>query len=83
MYFVTIKRAGYALFCMTPSERAAIGVTDTQDRVHVLERAGTEWHVRGDWPVTERSHTEVLSRLADVDEPATAEAFVRLALGRA
>ena len=38
MYFVTTKRPGYALFCMTPSERAAIAVTDDQRRVHLLER---------------------------------------------
>ena len=75
MYFVTSKRAGYALFCMTPSERAAIGVTEDQRRVHVLGRAGTEWQVRQDWPVEEHSHTDLMTRLAQVDE------LVRLALG--
>ncbi len=80
MYFVTTKRAGYALFCMTPSERAAIGVTEDQKRVHVVERLGTEWQVRYDWPVEEHSHTELMSRLAAVDEPQSVEDLVRLAL---
>src|SRR5204863_1833858 len=43
VYFVTSKRAGYALFSMTANERAAIGLTDDQKRVHVLERVGAEW----------------------------------------
>lgn len=81
MYFVTSKRAGYALFAMTPSERAAIGVTDDQKRVHVLERVGDDWRVCQDWPVTEHSHTDLMSRLALVDEPATVGELVRLATG--
>ena len=36
MYFVTMKQPGYALFATTPSERAAIGLTDDQQHVHVL-----------------------------------------------
>ena len=81
MYFVTSKRAGYALFAMTPSERAAIAVTDDQTRVHVLERVGSEWQVHDDWSVTEHSHTELMTRLALVDEPATIAELVRLAIG--
>jgi len=81
MFFVTTKRAGYALFCLTPSERAAIGVTDDQRRVHVLERTGAEWVVRHDWAVEEHSHTELMTRLADRKEPATIDELVRLALG--
>jgi hypothetical protein len=81
VYFVTTKRAGYALFCMTPSERAAIGVTDDQQRVHLLERAGDTWRVRHEWPMTERSHTEIMVRLGTVEEPATVDAFVGLVLG--
>jgi hypothetical protein len=83
MYFVTTKRPGYALFSMTPSERAAVGVTDDQRRVHLLERAGGEWRVRHEWPVEERSHTEIMTRLACVDEPATVDELLRLALGPA
>jgi hypothetical protein len=81
MYFVTTKRAGYALFCTTPSERAAIGVTVDQKRVHLLARSGEEWRVYRDWPVEEHSHTEIMTRLAVRDEPATVEELERLALG--
>ena len=81
MYFVTTKRAGYALFCMTPSERAAVAVTDDQKRVHVLERDGTTWRVRHDWPVEEHPHTELMTRLATHAEPTTVDELVHLALG--
>ncbi len=81
VYFVTSKRAGYALFALTLSERAAIGVTDDQKRVHVLERAGAEWRIYRDWPVEEHSHTELMTRLALLDEPATVAELVRLATG--
>ena len=81
MYFVTSKRPGYALFSLTPSERAAIGVTDDQKRVHLLERVGSEWRVYRDWPVEEHSHTELMTRLALVDEPATIEEIARLGAG--
>ena len=79
MYFVTSKRAGYALFALTPSERTAIGVTDDQKRVHVLEHVGGEWRVYRDWPVEEHSHTELMTRLARLEEPASAADLVRLA----
>jgi hypothetical protein len=80
VYFVTSKRAGYALFSMTPSERAAIGVTEDQKRVHLLERTAAGWTVRHDWPVEEHSHTELMTRLGRVEEPATVAELVRLAL---
>ena len=83
MYFVTTKRPGYALFCMTPSERAAIAVTDDQTRVHVLERSGPEWRVAQDWSVAERSHTDIMTRLGDVAEPATAAELIKLILAGA
>ena len=83
MYFVTTKRPGYALFCMTPSERAAIAVTDDQTRVHVLERSGAEWRVAQDWPVAERSHTDIMTRLGNVAEPATAAELIKLILAGA
>ncbi|HZP43468.1 MAG TPA: hypothetical protein VFD84_18415 [Candidatus Binatia bacterium] len=81
MYFVTTKRAGYALFCLTPSERFAVGVTDDQKRVHVLARVEAEWRVTHDWPVEERSHTEVMTRLGRVEEPSSLDELVRIALG--
>ncbi|HWP65601.1 MAG TPA: hypothetical protein VNO26_06800 [Candidatus Limnocylindria bacterium] len=81
MYFVTVKRPGYVLFCLTPSERMAVGLTDDQRRVHVLERRGADWAVYREWPVDELSHTELMQRLASVDEPPSAEALVRIASG--
>ena len=46
MYFVTINKPGYVLFACTPSERAALGVTDKQV-VHLLTRdtGSGEWKV--------------------------------------
>jgi hypothetical protein len=79
VYFVTSIRKGYALFSMTPSERAAIGLTEDQKRVQVLQRAAGDWQVHREWPVDEHSHTELMIRLGSVDEPATVEELVRLA----
>ncbi len=70
MYFVTSKKAGYVLFCMTPSGRAAIGLTEAQ-KVHVFERAaGGAWNVLREWDAAERSHTDIMITLGDHDEPA-------------
>jgi hypothetical protein len=81
VYFVTMKQAGYALFSTTPSERAAIGLTEDQTRVHLLERTGDGWRVVRDWPIEEHSHTELMVRLGRVDEPTSTDELVRLALG--
>ncbi len=81
MYFVTMKQAGYALFSTTPSERAAIGLTEDQRHVHLLERTADGWRVARDWPVDEHSHTELMVRLGGVDEPASIDDLVRLATG--
>jgi len=81
MYFVTSKRPGYALFCLTPSERMAVGVTEDQKRVHVLARDGNAWRVAQDWAVEEHSHTDLMTRLGRVEEPASVDELVRLALG--
>jgi hypothetical protein len=81
VYFVTVKRPGYVLFCLTPSERAAIGLTDDQRRVQVLERRGAEWIVHREWSIDEHSHTDLMQRLASVDEPATIDALVRIGTG--
>jgi hypothetical protein len=81
VYFVTTKRAGYSLFCMTPSERAAIALTEDQKRVHVLERTADSWTIRHEWPVEEHSHTELMTRLATCEEPASVAELVRRALG--
>jgi hypothetical protein len=81
VYFVTVKRPGYVLFCLTPSERAAIGLTDDQRHVQVLERRGSEWSVHREWPIDEHSHTDLMQRLSTVEEPATIDALVRIATG--
>lgn len=81
MYFVTIRRPGYCLFSMTPSERAAIALADDQERVHLLERTGDDWAVRHEWPIAEHSHTDLMRRLADVDEPASLDDLMRIATG--
>jgi hypothetical protein len=81
VYFVTMKRPGYVLFCLTPSERAAVGLVDDQRRVQVLQRQGTDWTVVREWTVEEQSHTDLMRRLATVDEPATVDELVRIASG--
>jgi hypothetical protein len=71
MYFVTTKRDGYVLFCTTPSERGAVGLTDKQV-VHLLVRAsaGDAWRVAAQWEASSYSHTDFLVALHHVDEPA-------------
>jgi hypothetical protein len=70
MYFVTSKKAGYVLFCMTPSGRAAIGLTEKQ-KVQLFERvAGGAWNVLREWDAAERSHTDIMIMLGEHDEPA-------------
>jgi hypothetical protein len=69
MYFVTSKRPGYVLFAMTPSGRAAVGLTEAQ-QVHLFERErGGEWRVLKEWNASERSHTDVMLALGEHDEP--------------
>ena len=69
MYFVTSKKAGYVLFCMTPSGRAAIGLTEGQ-RVHLFERVGGgEWLTLREWDAAVLSHTDVMIALGEHVEP--------------
>ena len=82
MYFVTMKRAGYCLFSVSPSERFGVGLLDDQQHVHVLEREGAEYIVRHECPILEASHTDMMLRLGHVPEPSSAAEFVRVALGR-
>ncbi len=77
-----MKRAGYCLFSVSPSERFGVGLLDDQQRVHVLERDGADYVVRQEWPVAEVSHTDIMIRLGDAPEPAAVGDFVRLARGR-
>lgn len=69
MYFVTSKKPGYVLFCMTPSGRAAIGLAE-QQRLHLLERKSDgEWQILKEWPLDTLSHTDLLLALRNHDEP--------------
>ena len=70
MYFVTINRPGYILFCATPSERAAIGLTEKQV-VHFLLRDPTsnEWTAVRTWKTSDYSHTDFMAALHHTDEP--------------
>jgi hypothetical protein len=69
MYFVTSKLAGYVLFCMTPSGRAAIGLTEGR-QVHLFQRSpdGT-WQSLREWDASLLSHTDLMLALGDHDEP--------------
>ena len=71
MYFVTTNRPGYVLFCMTPSERGAVGLTDKQT-VHLLVRGSPAepWRVTHKWSTKDYSHTDFLAALHHVAEPA-------------
>jgi hypothetical protein len=77
MYFVTTKRAEYVLFCTTPSERAAVGLTQ-QHVVHLLVRSssGEEWRVLREWSGEAYSHTDFMAHLRDVSEPADPQHLV-------
>ena len=70
MYFVTTKRAGYVLFCLTPSERAALGLTE-KGVVQILVRAPStdDWSVLREWNAAEYSHTDFLAAVHHRDEP--------------
>ena len=71
MYFVTTKRAGYVLFCLTPSERGAVGLTEKQV-IHLLVRASldADWVVLREWSANDYSHTDFMTALHHVEEPA-------------
>ena len=77
MYFVTMKRNGYCLFAVSPTERFGVGLLDDQQRVHLLERDGADYVVRREWPVAQLSHTEIMRRLGAVPEPSSLDEFLR------
>lgn len=69
MHFVTSKRAGYVLFCMTPSGRAAIGLTEDR-RVDLFERAEDgSWRTLREWRSGTLTHTELMLALGEHEEP--------------
>jgi hypothetical protein len=78
MYFVTTKHPAYVLFAMTPSERAAVGLTDKQV-VHLLVRTTDgEWQIRHHWDASRYSHTDFMAALHHRDEPADPERLLDL-----
>ena len=69
MYFVTSKQAGYVLFCMTPSGRAAIGLTESR-QVHLFQRSPNgAWQTLREWDSGTMSHTDLMLALGDHEEP--------------
>lgn len=69
MYFVLAKRPQYTLFCMSPSERFAIGLTEGMV-VHLLVReAQGAWQVLRQWQAAEYSHTAFMAALRNREEP--------------
>lgn len=78
MHFVTSKKAGYVLFCMTPSGRAGIGLTEDR-RLHLFERvADGSWSVLREWQPAELSHTDLMLALGDHEEPADPRGLIDL-----
>lgn len=75
MFFVTTKYSDYVLFAMTPSERAAIGLTADQQHVHLLRRDETKggWVVFARWAVADFSHTDFMSAWHRNAEPQDVE----------
>ncbi len=70
MHFVTSKRVGYVLFCMTPSGRAAVGLTDDR-RVDLFERGDDgAWCTLREWRPGTLSHTDLMLALGEHEEPA-------------
>ena len=77
MYFVTTKREGYVLFATTPSERAAVGLTDKQV-VHLLVRPAVSeaWRIVAEWDGSRYSHTDFMAALHHIGEPADPEGLL-------
>jgi hypothetical protein len=70
MYLVTTNHPEYVLFSMTPSGRAAIGLTD-KGLVRLLVPGGAprEWRTLREWPSAAYSHTDLMVALGSLDEP--------------
>jgi hypothetical protein len=69
MYFVTSKRAGYVLFCMTPTGRWAIGLTENRE-VHMFQRSPDDtWQTLREWGAGTMSHTDLMLALGEHEEP--------------
>jgi len=78
MYFVLTKRPEYVLFCMSPSERFAVGVSEHRV-VHLLvPDPGGAWQVLREWNAEEYSHTAFMAQLRNREEPDDPEQLLAL-----
>lgn len=79
MYFVTTKHPAYVFFCLTPSERGALGLTEARI-VHVLARPSRDaaWQVVAEWPASEYPHTSFMVAWHRHDEPADPRDLLRV-----
>lgn len=69
MYFVTTKRPEFTLFCMSASERCALGL-DEHQVVHFFVRGPAgDWQLVRTWNAKDYSHTAFMAGLRDRDEP--------------
>lgn len=76
MYFITIGKKPWILFCKTPSERAAVALTEKQ-MVQLLRRdAGDDWQVFAEWSADDFSHTDFMTAMHHRDEPADAKGLL-------
>jgi hypothetical protein len=70
MHFVTVKRPEFVLFCMSPSERCALGL-DERHVVHFFVRGPSrDWQLVRTWSSSDYSHTAFMASLRERDEPA-------------
>lgn len=71
MYFVTVNRKPYVLFAKTPSENAALGLTEKQTVQLLRRRDGSDdWDVMAEWDAGELSHTDFMLAMHHREEPA-------------
>lgn len=71
MYFVTMNRKPYVLFAKTPSEKAAIALTEKQTLQLLQLRDGSdEWDVMAEWNAGDFSHTDFMLAMHHREEPA-------------
>ena len=79
MYFVTYKHPDYLLFCTTPSERLALGLTEGHV-AHLLARQSLDdaWRILHEWDSDDYALTDLMARLRGVDEPTDPHVFLEL-----
>lgn len=78
MYFVTTKHPDYVLFCMTPSERAAVGLTEGKVVRLLVQREG-QWEIAREWEAERLSHTDFMVAAGRLPEPKDPLELLRLA----